>query len=310
MQLTSGAFSLARPTETETTRQIARLDPDRDYQEIARLLSAYEFSWDTERALEFALFRTFAVPSISGLLAKTGEFTKRPRKRYDDTELILAEIVENGFDSKKGAAAMARMNAMHGRFAISNDDFLYVLSTFVFEPIRWNARFGWRRLSDNEKRASFNFYSEMGRRMNIRDIPATLEQFEAFNRSYESKAFRFAESNVQVGSATRDLLLGFLLPRFLYPTARPFVHALMDKPLLTAMGFAPAPGLLRSIVTGGLKARAFLIRTLVRRKLLWYPARRNPVLITQRQRPTYPQGYQVQELGTFKQSINPVKKDS
>jgi len=36
------------------------------------------------RALEFALFRTYAVPSISAQLAMTGEFVKRPRKRYDE----------------------------------------------------------------------------------------------------------------------------------------------------------------------------------------------------------------------------------
>jgi hypothetical protein len=43
------------------------------------------------------------------------------------------------------------MNAIHARFAIANDDFLYVLSTFVFEPIRWNARFGWRPMTEAEK---------------------------------------------------------------------------------------------------------------------------------------------------------------
>ena len=83
-----------------------------------------------------ALFRTYAVPSISGLLAETGEFERRPRKRYDDTELILAEMLENGLDSPRGRAALARMNAMHGRFPIANEDMLYVLSTFIFEPIR------------------------------------------------------------------------------------------------------------------------------------------------------------------------------
>ena len=36
------------------------------------------------------------------------------------------------------------MNRMHGRYAISNDDYLYVLSTFVLVPIRWNHAYGWR----------------------------------------------------------------------------------------------------------------------------------------------------------------------
>ena len=133
-------------TLPRTQRQrIDSLDPRRDYRRIVFLLTFHVFPWDIERALEFALFRTYAVPSISGLLFKTGEFVRRPRKRYDDTELILSEILENGFDSKRGQSALRRLNEMHGRFPISNADYLYVLSTFVFEPIRWLERFGWRR---------------------------------------------------------------------------------------------------------------------------------------------------------------------
>ena len=34
----------------------------------------YEFSWDSVRALEIALYRTYCIPSISKLLDSTGEF--------------------------------------------------------------------------------------------------------------------------------------------------------------------------------------------------------------------------------------------
>ena len=37
----------------------------------------FEFPWDMNQALSFALFRTYAVPSIGDLLARTGEFTAR-----------------------------------------------------------------------------------------------------------------------------------------------------------------------------------------------------------------------------------------
>ena len=142
------------------TEKLAVLDPEKDYQEIVYLLQCHEFPWDYERALEFALFRTFAVPSISALLFKTGEFVARPRKRYDDTELILYEITENGFDSVRGQAALKRMNQMHGRFPITNEDFLYVLSTFIFEPIRWIDRYGWmdsRRVDSGETKVYSGF---------------------------------------------------------------------------------------------------------------------------------------------------------
>ncbi len=67
-----------------------------------------------------------------------------------------------GYDSPEGRRAIRRMNQIHGRFEISNDDFLYVLSSFVFEPIRWNARFGWRPLIEAERLASFHFWLEVG----------------------------------------------------------------------------------------------------------------------------------------------------
>src|SRR5207244_7943076 len=107
--------------------QIRRLDPVKDHQRIVFLSTCYEFPFDTTRALEFALFRTFCVPRISALLDRTGEFQHRAQKRYDDTDLIVSELMEWGYDSDRGQRALRRMNQLHGRFAIANEDFLYVL---------------------------------------------------------------------------------------------------------------------------------------------------------------------------------------
>jgi hypothetical protein len=54
----------------------------------------------------------------SAILHRTGEFERRAQKRC---------------------------------FPIANADFPYVLSTFAFEPIRLNARFGWRRRVEAER---------------------------------------------------------------------------------------------------------------------------------------------------------------
>ena len=45
------------------------------------------------------------------------------------------------------------MNRIHGQYQISNEDFLYTLSTFIFEPVRWIDRFGWRQTYPNEREA-------------------------------------------------------------------------------------------------------------------------------------------------------------
>ena len=70
---------------------IARLDPETDYEEIYRVMTTLEFPWDMNQALSFALFRTYAVPSIGRLLDETGEFARDTQKRYDDTGLLLDE---------------------------------------------------------------------------------------------------------------------------------------------------------------------------------------------------------------------------
>lgn len=272
-------------------RQIAALDPQADATRIVHLLGSCEFAWDIERALEFALFRTYAVPSISGLLAKTGAFEADTRKRYDDTELILSEITENGLDSDRGQAALARMNAMHGAYMIANDDMLYVLSTFVFEPERWLDKFGKRALTEPEKAAIWAHYRALGAAIGIADIPPDRDVFEAFNRRYEAEQFAYAASNALIGGVTRDLLLSFYLPKALIPLGRPAAHAFMDEDLLAAMGFAPAPRWLRGVLHGAMRVRAWALR--------WLPVRRRPHLHTRVRRPSYPQGYKIDELGTF-----------
>lgn len=185
--------------------EIARLDPRRDHVRIVRRMACHEFPWDMTRALELALFRTYCVPSISALLDRTGEFARCPQKRYDDTDLIVSTLMEEGYDSPAGQAALARMNAIHGRFRIGNPDFLYVLSTFVFVPLNWIEGFGRRPPHPHERLALFHFWRAVGERMGIRDIPADYESFAAYHRDYEATRHVFRESNRRIGEATREL---------------------------------------------------------------------------------------------------------
>jgi hypothetical protein len=269
--------------------EIQGLDPERDHQRIMHLVASYEFPWDITRSLEFALFRTFASPGISALLDRTGEFGARPQKRYDDTDLIVSTFFERGYDSPDGREALRKMNRLHGRFDISNEDFLYVLSTFVFEPIRWMARFGYRPMTRTEQLASFHFWRQVGRRMAIREIPDTCEELESFNREYERTRFRFSDTNRRVGAATRDLFLGWLLPRPLFALGKPMVYALMDDALLDAFGFPRPPAVLRAAVEAAMRARARVIRLL--------PERRRARLRTEMRHRSYPSGWSYDRLG-------------
>ena len=180
------------------------------------------------------------------------------------------------------------MNRIHGRFRISNEDFLYVLSSFVFEPIRWNARFGWRPLIETEKLATFEFWREVGRRMGIKEIPEDYAELRAFNEEYERRHFRRTEQSERVGRATRDMFLAWFpwLPRKLGAEA---ISALMDDRLLDAFGFPRPRHALRRAVETSLRTRGRLVAFL--------PARRRPRLRTRRRTRTYGRAWQLEELG-------------
>ena len=93
----------------EISKEIEQLDAIKDHERIVYLIACHCFPYDIERSLEFGFFRTFAVPSISRLLASTGEFKRNTKKRYDDTVLIMYEIIENGYNSDRAQRAFKRM---------------------------------------------------------------------------------------------------------------------------------------------------------------------------------------------------------
>ena len=271
--------------------RVAALDPVRDHLEIYQISAGLEFPWDYTRALEFALFRTYCVPSISALLAATGEFRDRPQKRYDDTALLMAEVAAHGYDSPRGKEALRVINRAHGRYAITNDDMLYVLSTFIYDPIDWIDRYGWRRLHPHERLGAFHYYSEVGKRMGIRDIPADFESFRRFKESYEEREFVYSDTNREIGRYTVELFAGWF-PGFVRPVARLGVRSMLDSRMLAAFGFEPAPRWVTGVSAAGLKARSFFVRFL--------PPRRKSVLgVSKRNRtyPKYPDGYEVGSLG-------------
>jgi hypothetical protein len=269
-------------------REIQQLDPRADAQRIMYLLGAYEHPWLMRKSLEFALFRTYAVPSISRLLKATSQFQQHGQKRYDDTSLLLSTLTEKGYDSEYGQRAIARMNYWHGKYRIKNDDFLYVLSVFVYEPVRWIGRFGWRPMTEQEQQASYYFWAEVGKRMQIRDIPPSYVAFEQFNLAYERENFVYAPSNYTVGEATVQIFLHWY-PKPLRPAVRQGIYALLDEPLRQAFGFPRAPAALRWLLP-----RALNLSKRVQRLL---PPRRSPYHFTEVPNRTYPDGFTLEALG-------------
>lgn len=272
-------------------KEIRRLDPEKDALAIYRLTATYEFPWDYTRALELALYRTYAVPSIGRLLAETAELTDRTQKRYDDTALLLDTVVEHGFGTDEGRTAIRRINQMHRSYDISNEDMRYVLCTFVVMPKRWIDAYGWRKLSSHETTAAAVYYRSLGRHMGIQDIPGSFEAFEKCLDAYEEAHFAWDEGARKVSDATLDLMASWY-PRPLAPLLRASTLALLDEPLLRAFRYEPPSPAIRTLVRRAVRLRGRAVRLMPPRKAPHF-ARQNWEI------KGYPKGYRVGELGTF-----------
>jgi hypothetical protein len=246
-------------------RRIAALDPTVDWLEIYRLSATYEFPWDYQRALELALFRTFAVPYIGDVLDRSGEFRERTQRRYDDTALLLAEVLDNGPDSPRGRAAIRRINQQHGRWSIPNEHMVYVLTTFVVVPVRWIDRFGWRALHAHEREAAYRYYARLGELMGIREVPPSFDELVAWSDAYERAEFARADGGRRTADATLELFASWQ-PAILRRWSPAVSRALMDAPLREALGYPAAPAATERLVRAGLRARALVERQLPPRR--------------------------------------------
>ena len=143
-------MTVHRRGRLDNLRRIASLDPDADREEITALTSTEEFPWEWNTGTAVAFLRDYGVPSISRLLDTTGEFREHGQKRYDDTILFAVEGNAEGLDSRRGHAAIRRLNRIHGHYDIAAHELRFVLATTLVGPRRFIDAHGWRALHPHE----------------------------------------------------------------------------------------------------------------------------------------------------------------
>ncbi len=224
---------------------------------IQQILGEVEFPFTYEKALQFALFRTYGIPSVSTLLIQTSEFSEKATatKRYVDTTVLVGEFAGYHPQSERSIEAVGRMNYIHHQYRksgkILDDDMLYTLSLFAGEPVRWIDKYEWRQLEDFEKCAMGTFWKSMGDAMGIgyenlksggkdgegwRDGLEWLEEVMEWGLEYEKKCMVPDESNRKTAEQTVAILL-WGVPKAMKLYGRMAVSALMDDRLRAAMMF-------------------------------------------------------------------------
>ncbi|KAI0102693.1 hypothetical protein GGR51DRAFT_284199 [Nemania sp. FL0031] len=205
-------------------------------QQIIKYLAAWEFPLFHYLSLQFGLFKTYGVESISRLLLATRNLTDpvKSLKRYEDTAALIGEFMINPPNSERTLHAIARMNFLHSKYrqegTITNADLLYTLSVFVTEPQRFVRLYEWRAMNDMERCAYGVFWKSIGDAMGIeykgllahdtwRDGLEWADDITAWAKRYEADAMK---PSVVSNKPARALIpiITYWLPWF----AKPFVE--------------------------------------------------------------------------------------
>lgn len=281
-------MTLHRPGRYDNLRVIRSLDPRVDHHAIYRTTALVEFPFDTRLGLALAFWRTFGVPSIARTLHSSGETTHRTARRADDTKILMYTLIDKGLEHGDGRAAVRRINQLHRRFAITNDEHRYVLGTFIFAGLRFLDRYGWRELCCHERSATYHFYARLGQLMGIADIPGSLDEYAEFYDAFEREHFRESGEALELMAATKGILSE--LPGPLAPLGRSLVDGLLDPPLRAATGASAPPAWLGLALRGALGARGLILRHAA-------APRERDILADGLHAGSYPRGYQISTVG-------------
>ncbi|KAK0659986.1 Mycophenolic acid synthesis protein B [Lasiodiplodia hormozganensis] len=261
-----------------TRGDMARMTNE-EAQEIQKELIQCEFPFTMNKALQFALFRTYGIPTISRLLVQTQQLSEKEHapRRYVDTEVLIQDFIANSPESERANAAIARMNYLHSLYRksgkISNGDLLYTLALFALEPKNWINRYEWRKLTDLEICALGTFWKSVGDAMEIsyEELPGSTEGWKdgiqwidevaKWSEAYEKKYMVPHQDNKKTADETTAMLL-YDAPSSLHPVGFKVVSALMDGRLRKAMMYSDPPAGLVSAIDVAFKIRAFLLRNL------------------------------------------------
>ncbi|KAG0270244.1 hypothetical protein BGZ95_001766 [Linnemannia exigua] len=293
--------------------------------EVSTATGGYDFPYLNAVSLEFALFKTYAIPSISKILAATQQFAAQCPKRVDDTGLILAEMTEayrrqsyrsmteahpdlgeDEMDAKRQQVALEKLNFIHGHYPIRQEDYLYTLALFVLEPVSWLGRFEWRGITELEKNALLGVWRHTGTNMKIENIPGTFDELAQWAENYERENMVYAHSNVAIASATTRHLLS-RAPKALHPLGRHIVSTLLTNRLRTAFAIPNPPRGLTTLIVSILTLRKYFIRYFFLPKR--YPLFRSALRANEQGKfvprfnkyaPIYPDGYHIEDLGPSK----------
>ncbi|WP_448547720.1 oxygenase MpaB family protein [Thalassotalea fusca] len=183
-----------------------------------------------------ALLKTMSIAHLVEQLYGNSQLNQQTYERLSKTRDFIKTIISSGIDSEQSRATFSHINRVHANLPASNDDFLYVLSTFILEPVRFNRQFSRYQLADDEIDVLLTFWSEVGQRMRITDIPETEGQWHKFQRAYEAKCQAYSPEGNALAKKSLNQVVKLSLPFGTRFIAKQLITGALSVNTLAALG--------------------------------------------------------------------------
>jgi cytochrome b involved in lipid metabolism len=215
--------------------QLQALDPVEDSDRIYQHLLG-SFRAESRLAETLAINRVATWESLLLFLRSTREAEHNSVERFFDTYALFANFFEWGEHSRRGSAAVRRINQIHGRYYLPNAGMKYVLLNTAFTWLDVIDRIGHCPVSRLEREGFFHAHVRLGRAMHVQGLShnyaemyAWFEQINADNARYtrlKAETFElFVGNSFGPAGAERDVMLRA-------------VRVAMDETYRAALGYA------------------------------------------------------------------------
>ncbi len=196
--------------------------------------------WDFRLGTYLALLRTMSIRSMVQRLYAESALRDQTFKRLKRTRELIATLVVDGLDSERGREALDRILRAHHGVQASNDEYRYVLSVFFLEPLRWNAAHGWKKLETDDRRLLFEFWMEVGERMQIADLCGSLGDWQQFQEDFEADHLGWTEQGQALAENALYEVVRLVIPRGMQELTRQALLATMEPRVREALGLRQA----------------------------------------------------------------------
>jgi hypothetical protein len=245
-------------------RRIAALDPQENHEEMARL--TLEVLYGDPIAVHagylIGFSRQVAVPSIARVIYQGGGGAnlRDVTRRTDDTLALFGAFLKWGPSSAEGRAAIARMERIHDRFAITDEQKRYTLATLIFEPDRIAQHLGLDQFTAAQREAIWRFWLSVAEQMPLGDLPATPEELRRWMLDYEREHWLYTNDGRRVVERFFEDWTTRWFPRPARSLGRQILLAMMDNPLRAALHLgAPSEPLERLVRVSALASSPLVL---------------------------------------------------